>query len=167
MPLDPNKAPPSQDQEWPSTEDRTLLAWPVLRLATLVRRAAAQRFRRMFDLSMLEWIIVVHLAAEAPVSLSTLARNAGLDPQRTGAAVSRLAKRGLLDRTKNPGNAREVQVSLTARGRAVFNAIIENWLNKELCSGLSEPEIAAASAMLSRLALKAEQMLQREVKGEN
>jgi DNA-binding MarR family transcriptional regulator len=157
----------SNPDERVRTDDPSLLAWPVLRLATLVRRAAAQRFRRMFDLSMLEWIIVVHLAGDAPLSLSALARHSGLDVQRTGAAVTRLTKRGLLDRAKNPRSGREVQVSLTARGRAVFNAIIENWLNKELCAGLSEAEATAARLMLDRLVLKAEQMLQREVKGEN
>lgn len=149
------------------TADQTLLAWPVLRLATLIRRAATQRFRRMFDLTMLEWLIVVHLAGEGAVSLSALSRNAGLDPQRAGLAVSRLAKRGLIDRTRNPQSARELRLLLTPRGRAVFNAIVENWLNKELCSGLGEAEVAGAREALDRLVLRAEQMLQRELKGEN
>ena len=158
---------PSEPEQRPGTEDPTLLAWPVLRLATLVRRAAAQRFRRMFELTMLEWVIVVHLAGEAPISVSTLARNAGLDPQRAGAAVHRLASRGLVDRSPNPRSARELQLSLAPRGRAAFNAIIENWLNKELCSGLSASELAATRDALNRLVLKAEHMLQREVRGEN
>jgi len=142
-----------------------LLAAQVIRLATLVRRAASQRFRRMFDLSTLEWLVVVHLAADAPVSLTALARNATLDLQRTSLAVTRLAKRDLVSRSKNPKNAREAQISLAPRGRAVFNAIIENWLNKELVAGLSERELRAARDLVKGLVLKAEQILERDSKG--
>ncbi|HUB95241.1 MAG TPA: MarR family transcriptional regulator, partial [Stellaceae bacterium] len=120
--------------------DQSLLAAQVIRLSTLVRRAASQRFRRMFDLSMLEWLIVVHLAAEPPISLTKLAHNASLDFQRASLAVTRLVKRQLAARLKNPRNARETRVELTPRGHAVFNAIIENWLNKELMAGFSDSE---------------------------
>jgi DNA-binding MarR family transcriptional regulator len=146
-------------------EERDLLAAQIIRLATLVRRAASQRFRRMFDLSTLEWLVVVHLACEAPLSLTTLARNATLDPQRASLAATRLVKRELVSRTKNPHNAREAQIALTPRGHAVFNAIIENWLNKELAAGLSESETKAAGELVKRLVLKAEQILERDTKG--
>ena len=152
-------------QKWAGPEEHDLPAWRVLRLATLVRRAASQRFRRMFDLSTLEWLVVVHLAADAPVSLTALSRNAGLDSQRASLAVSRLQKRELVARSRNPRNAREAHIALTPRGQAMFNAIIENWLNKELFSGYSEAELAAASELLSRLAMKAEQILHQELKG--
>jgi DNA-binding MarR family transcriptional regulator len=141
-----------------------LLAAQIIRLATLVRHAASQRFRRMFELTMLEWLLVVHLAAEAPVSLTALARNTSLDLQRTSLAVTRLTKRELVSRTKNPRNAREAQVALTPRGRAVFNAIIENWLNKELVTGLSEAERTAASELMKRLTLSAEHIIERDGK---
>jgi DNA-binding MarR family transcriptional regulator len=141
-----------------------LLAAQVIRLATLVRRAASQRFRRMFDLSTLEWLVVVHLAADAPVSLTALARNATIDLQRTSLAVTRLVKRELVSRSKNPKNAREAQIALAPRGRAVFNAIIENWLNKELVAGLSERELQAAREIVKGLVLKAEQILERDSK---
>ncbi|MGH7089819.1 MAG: MarR family winged helix-turn-helix transcriptional regulator [Stellaceae bacterium] len=160
-------ARPPPESDGVATDDRALLAWSVLRLATLVRRAASQRFRRMFGLSMLEWIVLVHLSGDTRMSLSTLSRGAGLDPQRASAAVSRLAKRALLERSSNPANRREVQVSLTARGRAVLNAIVENWLNKEFAAGLGERDLATAQLLFERLCLKAEQMLQREAKGEN
>jgi DNA-binding MarR family transcriptional regulator len=144
---------------------QTLLAFQVICLSTLVRRAASQRFRRMFDLSMLEWLIVVHLAAEAPVSLTALARNASLDLQRTSLAVTGLAKRELASRSKNSRNARETLVQLTPRGHAVFNAIIENWLNKELVAGLSAAEQAAAGEIMRRLVLRAGHILERDDKG--
>lgn len=145
--------------------ENTLLAARVIHLATLVRRAASQRFRRMFDLSMLEWLIVVHLSSEAPVSLTALARNASLDLQRASLAVTRLAKRELASRSKNPHNAREAQIELTPRGHAVFNAIIENWLNKELVAGLTEAEQAAAGELIQRLILRADRILERDEKG--
>jgi len=146
-------------------EEHDLLAAQIIRLATLVRRAASQRFRRMFDLSTLEWLVVVHLAADAPVSLKGLARNATLDLQRMSSAVTRLAKRELVSRTKNPKNAREAHIALTPRGRAVFNAIIENWLNKELTAGMSESELKAAGDLVKQLALKAEHLFERDSRG--
>ncbi len=147
-----------------AVEQRALLAWHVIRLATAVRRAATQRFRRMFGVSMVEWLVIAHLAAEAPVSLTVLARSASLDTQRTALAVGQLAKRDLVSRTRNPANRREAQVALTSRGRAVFNAIIENWLDQELTHGLSAVELASAYDLVNRLADRAEQMLARELK---
>jgi DNA-binding MarR family transcriptional regulator len=146
-------------------EERDLLAWRVLRLATLVRRSATQRFRRMFGLSLVEWLIVVHLAADAPVSLTLLAHNAGLDKGRTSHGVVKLVESALVARGKNPRNSREAQLSLTPRGRAVFNAIIQNWINKELLAGMSEAEIATANDLLTRLTIKADLLLERELKG--
>jgi len=162
-PLEIQASPISEASD--ATEQRDLLAAEIIRLATLVRRAASQRFRRMFDLSTLEWLVVVHLASDAPHSLTSLARSATIDLQRTSLAVGRLVKRDLVSRTKNPRNAREAQIDLTPRGRAVFNAIIENWLNKELAAGLSESELAAASALMKRLVVRAEQVLERDTRG--
>jgi DNA-binding MarR family transcriptional regulator len=119
----------------------------------------------MFDLSMLEWLIVVHLAAEPPLSLTKLAHDASLDLQRASLAVTRLVKRQLASRHKNPQNARETRVELTPRGHAVFNAIIENWLNKEMVAGLSERELVAAGAMMQRLIQRTEFVLERDEKG--
>jgi DNA-binding MarR family transcriptional regulator len=147
------------------TVDQDLLAAQVIRLGMLVRRAASQRFRRIFDLTMLEWLLVVHLASEAPVTMTELARNASLDLQRAGLAVTRLTKRDLASRTKNPLNRREAQVALTPRGRAVFNAIIENWLNKELTAGLSERELGMATLLIRQLTAKTEHIIERDEKG--
>jgi DNA-binding MarR family transcriptional regulator len=116
-------------------------------------------------MTMIEWQVVAHLAVEEPVSLTALARNASLDTQRTSAAVARLATRALVARSQNPANRREAQIVLTPRGRAVFNAMIENWLGKEFTHGLSEREIADANNLLSRLAEKADQILEKELKG--
>jgi len=162
MPADSVDRPDSEPSTVP--EQRELLAWHVIRLATAVRRAVTQRFKRMFDVSMVEWLVIAHLAAEAPVSLTVLARSANLDAQRTALAVGRLAKRDLVTRTKNPLNGREALVALTARGHAVFNAIIENWLDQELTHGLTGAEFAAARDMVKRLADGADQMLAREIK---
>ena len=148
-----------------SLEERDLLAWRVLSLATLIRRSASQRFRRMFGLSMVEWLILVHLAADSPVSLTALAYNSGLDKGRASNGVAKLVAGTLVERGRSPRNRREAELTLTPRGRAVFNAIIQNWINKELLAGMSESEIAAASDLLTRLTIKADHLLQRELKG--
>lgn len=148
--------------EGPEIEVRGLLAAQIIHLATLVRRAASQRFRRMFDLSLLEWLALVHLASERSLSITALARNATLDLQRTSLAIGRLAKRDLVSRTRNPTNAREALVALTPRGRAVFNAIIENWLEKELTAGFTDRETAAARDLMIRLTRRAERILERD-----
>jgi len=161
----PDQVAPSQTEPAALPDPRELIALHLIRLATTVRRAASQRFRRMFDMTMIEWLLVSHLAVEAPVSLTVLARNAGLDTQRTSLAVTRLAERSLASRVKNPTNRREIQVALTPRGRAVFNAMIENWLGKEFAHGLTAAELAHANEILGRLASKADQILTKELKG--
>jgi len=158
---------PSEDSSSPKLqlEERDLIAWRVISLATLVRRTASQRFRRMFGLTMVEWLIVVHLAAESPVSLTALAYNSGLDKGRASNGVAKLVAGTLVARGKSARNRREAELTLTPRGRAVFNAIIQNWINKELLAGMTEAEIAAASDLLSRMTIKADHLLQRELKG--
>jgi hypothetical protein len=47
----------------------------------------------------------------------------------------------------------------------VFNAIIENWLNKEMVAGMSERELVAASAMMQRIISRTEFMAERDEKG--
>jgi DNA-binding MarR family transcriptional regulator len=162
MPADSRTTPAEELSAAP--KQRELLTWHVVRLTTAVRRAVTQRFRRMFDVSMIEWVVIAYLAVEPSVSLTALARNANLDAQRTSLAVARLAKRDLVTRTKNPENGRVVQVALTARGRAVFNAIIENWLDPELTHGFSAAELASAYDIVNHLADRADQILARELK---
>ncbi len=154
----------SDESQSAAPKQRELVTWHVIRLITAVRRAVTQRFRRMFDVSMIEWLVIANLAIEPSVSLTVLARNANLDTQRTSLAVARLAERDLVTRAKNPKNGRVVQVALTARGRAVFNAIIENWLDPELTHGLSAVELATAYEVVNRLADRADQILARELK---
>jgi DNA-binding MarR family transcriptional regulator len=156
---------PGSEHHLPGGSDHDLLASRLIAMGNLLRSSATQRFRHMFGLSLTEWLIVTQLAAEAPLPVNELATRTGLDQSRVSTVVTRLFTGGLVARAKNPENGRQVLLSLTPRGRSVFNAIIQNWLNKELVLGLAPNELATLNDLLDRLAIKARNLLEQESKG--
>lgn len=75
-----------------------LLSYRVHRLASILSRSAAVRYRRDFDVSLGEWRALALLGAYAPLSLNQLAREADLDKGQMSRVVSGLVERGLVSR---------------------------------------------------------------------
>ena len=74
---------------------RQLLSYRLHVVANLLSRGAEMRYRREHDVSLWEWRTVALLGADAPQSLATLARAAGVDKAQMSRVVSGLAARGV------------------------------------------------------------------------
>lgn len=69
------------------------------------------------QLTLVQLRSLVVLDGEGPVKLAALAGALGVNPSTAMRMVDRLEAAGLVDRRLNPGNRREVLLSLTAPGR--------------------------------------------------
>ena len=72
--------------------------------------------------------------------------------------VDRLADAGLVERRPRPADRRSVTVALTARGRRVIDAAMDEHVANEarLLDGLTDAERASLGALLARLAASLE-----------
>lgn len=129
-----------------------LLSYRLARTSSAMSRSAALRYRRDFDVSLGEWRALALIAADPTLTLNRLARRAGLDKAQMSRSVTRLAERGLVDRTA--GSGRTSQLALTGEGTRVYRGLIAaaNERDAEFLAVLSDAEAAALTAALDKLA---------------
>jgi DNA-binding MarR family transcriptional regulator len=92
------------------TASRTLVG-----VATRSMGAAAE------DTTIAQYRALVVLASRGPQRMVDLARSLEVTPSTAGRMCDRLLRKGLIRRTRARADRREVQVSLTAAGRAVVD----------------------------------------------
>ncbi len=95
---------------------------------------------------------LVRLASER-VSQRRLASELGLSAGTVSLRIDRLVQRGLAERRPDPDDGRGALVSLTHRGRELFEACAPEHLANahELLAGLSEPERDQLAQLLGKL----------------
>lgn len=98
---------------------RDLLSYRIHRLANALSRGAALRYRRDFNVSLMEWRILALLGGFAPMTLRDLAKESGLDKAQASRAVKALVERGLVERASGLADAREVALRLSPDGQRV------------------------------------------------
>ncbi len=105
-----------------------------------------------------EWRLLSLLAAGEGVLSSELAGRAHLDRARTSRAVSALTDKRLVMRQPCPGDARQVRLSLTQQGRALYEALFPQVvaINQALLAGLSPAQVAWLDEILDTLQARAD-----------
>jgi DNA-binding MarR family transcriptional regulator len=98
--------------------------------------------------------VVDILGKHGPISMGRLSQETFISPSNTTSTVKKLELAGLVERTRSKNSDREVTVSLTAKGRALFRKCYPRIL-KEVYGHLSErltrSEIASLARMLGKL----------------
>ncbi len=124
----------------------------------LIRRAH-QRASAIFDAVMADFDVTpVQFAALAklhdlgPTSQNLLGRLVGIDPATMFGVAGRLAKRGLVQATPDPADARLVLLDLTQEGRSVVEAMKAR--GGEVTARTLEPLTREEAAELRRLLAK-------------
>ena len=143
---------------------RQLLSYRLHVVANLLSRGAEMRYRRGHDVSLWEWRTVALLGADAPQSLATLARAAGVDKAQMSRVVSGLAARGVVARDDDARDARAVSLSLTAKGRKLYKNLIRTATERDdaFLGELNAAERKALDAALAKLAHRARDDIQKE-----
>lgn len=141
-----------------------LVSHRMITLANLLRRSASLRYRRMFGLALVEWRIIAVLGTARRVSLNELARRLGLSKSQMSRGVAGLVIRRLVSRATNARDNREIALTLTAQGRAIFTALSHAAVerNRALVAGMAESEVTRLGAHLDLLTERARALLRAE-----
>jgi DNA-binding MarR family transcriptional regulator len=136
---------------------RDLLSYRIHRLANALSRGAALRYRREFDVSLMEWRIIALLGDFAPMTLKRLARDSGLDKGQASRAVAALVARRLVLRAANGADGREVALRLSASGRRLHEGLMRAALQRDdaFRQCLTAPERAALDGAIRKLEAEA------------
>jgi DNA-binding MarR family transcriptional regulator len=139
---------------------RDLLSYRIHRLANALSRGAALRYRREFDVSLMEWRILALLGAFAPMTLKRLARESGLDKSQASRAVAGLVARGLVLRQPGEGDAREVALRLSPDGQRVQQGLMRAARERDAAfrAALTDADHAALDRALDRLEREARRL---------
>lgn len=108
-----------------------------------------------------------HLDEVNSLRLTDLARHLGITPSSASLAVSRLAARGYIARSKSSGDGREVHLRLSPAGRRVRDAqeVLDPRLVRRLVSRLGPREQIRAIEGLALLAREADGLLKERSEG--
>jgi DNA-binding MarR family transcriptional regulator len=110
------------------------------------RRLAAGGFA---DVRFNDGVVFQHLV-DGPLTIGALADRLGVSQQAASKSVADLERRGYVERTADPDDARARRVGLTERGRAVIAAAREQRaaLGGELAERLGERRLESARRLL-------------------
>ena len=147
------------------TAIRDLLSYRLHLVANLLSRGAELRYRREFGVSLWEWRTIALLgAATEPLSLNHLAHAAGIHKSQMSRVVSGLAKRRIVSREPDPGDARGVRLALSRSGRRLYDGLISAAAERDAAfrGCLSEREKQVFDRALGKLATQARVFIQQE-----
>jgi DNA-binding MarR family transcriptional regulator len=147
------------------TAIRDLLSYRLHLVANLLSRGAELRYRREFGVSLWEWRSIALLgAATGPLSLNHLAHAAGIHKSQMSRVVSGLAKRRIVTREPDPGDARGVRLALGRSGRRLYEGLISAAAERDAAfrGCLSEKETQVFERALVKLASQARVFIQQE-----
>jgi DNA-binding MarR family transcriptional regulator len=140
--------------------------WDVSEVAAAVRVAVGLVVRKIKqapldgDLTMAESSTLSRLERAGPATSSDLARVDRISPQSMGVTVAALEERGLVQRSRDPGDGRRIVLSITERGRQRVHdkrGARTEQLAAALRDGFSNAELGqlmAAASLIERLAEK-------------
>lgn len=132
---------------------RSLASFRLHKVARLSDRMHERQYQREFGLNLREYRIIGLTGSLGDASFRRICQESGLDKAHVSRLVGRLIKRGLLTKRADPADQRTVNVALTARGKAVRDALHDSSarLNEEWLSALSATQRSVFLAALDAL----------------
>jgi len=136
---------------------RDLLSYRIHRLANALSRGAALRYRKEFDVSLMEWRIIALLGSFAPMTLKALAQQSGLDKSLASRAVAGLVDRRLVLRAAGREDGREIALRLTPAGRKLHERLMAAALERDdaFATCLTAEEHAVLTSAIRKLEAEA------------
>jgi len=123
------------------------------RLATGVSDHLSAVYKQRFGLEIPEWRVIVTVGPAWSCTAQHVADSTRMHKTRVSRAIASLVKRGLIERTCNADDRREMELRLTSSGRAMYTELVPLALEREraLLSCLSEEELRGFNEALERL----------------
>jgi len=142
----PVNVPPALDLE-------QFLPYRLSVLSNTVSSALAGAYARRFGLTIPQWRVVAVLARSPGLSAAGVAERTAMDKVAVSRAVTGLVRAGRVRRLLAPADRRRSVLTLTARGRLVYERIIPLALayERRLMAELSPQERLQFDELLARL----------------
>ena len=159
-----NSPPPVGDNDAALAPITAMMSSRLMVLANLLKRGAILRYKRLAELSSVEFGLVASMGRRPPMSVISLAAAVGMDKGQISRALAELVERKLVAKAINPRDNREVLVCLTRAGLAAHDAIVAGAQerNRRLLEQLSAGDLAVLLAQIDRLTETAAEMLAAE-----
>lgn len=142
--------------------------WLVLMKAhrSLVRHA--DRSHQADDIGLSDFVVLEMLLHKGPQKVNDIGRKISLTSGAITTAVDRVEQRGLVVRTFDPQDRRARVVKLTPKGTTFIRKAFDRHVQvmERATSGLSAAERTTLVALLKKLGLSAEQLLDEEGEAE-
>jgi DNA-binding MarR family transcriptional regulator len=134
------------------------------RIAALAAALAAAELRlhaRRFGLDAAEWRVLAALGDGAAVSLAEAAARGAVERARAVRAAQALARRGIVERTHDPFDARRLVLQLTTKGRALYRraTLLARERERLLLAALAPGEQRELERLLAKLERAAQKAL--------
>lgn len=132
---------------------KELFSYRLNRLAFLSSTLAESINQDLFGLDKQSWRFIGLLAAYAPMSLKTLAKEANIDKSRASKAVASLSERGLIQRKNSDRDGRSIQLSLSEEGEKLYASAFPIALrrNNEILDVLTPQEKELFDTIIDKL----------------
>ena len=134
-----------------------LLNYRLTRLLAVSGAPVVRLCEGRYGITRREWRILALLATHGASSPSELAAHGSLDRARTSRAIGSLAVKELVQRVARPGDARRAVVTLTERGRALYDELFPQvaQINRAMLEVLDTAQLDAFADALERLTSRA------------
>lgn len=123
------------------------------RLASAISNHLADVYAVQFDLDVPSWRILATLGERAGLPASLVASSTRMHKTRVSRSVSALKKRALISQKRSDDDGRETLLSLTAKGRQLYEKLVPIALKREaaLLAALSPVQRKTLDDALSAL----------------
>lgn len=131
----------------------TFLPYRLSVLSNRVSDAIARQYSQRFDLSIPEWRIIAVLGQTPNLSARDVARRTAMDKVQVSRGVTSLVASRRVARSEDTNDARISRLSLTAKGRAIYDEVAPLALRLEslLLSSLSAQERNTLENLMHKL----------------
>jgi MarR family transcriptional regulator, organic hydroperoxide resistance regulator len=124
----------------------------IARLAYQLNTDLIEKLRRE-GINITRWRILAVLSMREGITIKEIIDRAMIQQSALSRALMRMEKENFVRRVPRPDDARCVEVYLTDKGRALFKSlnVVVRRREQRLLEGLSQPQVAAAFALIRRL----------------
>ncbi|MEM7221644.1 MAG: MarR family transcriptional regulator [Pseudomonadota bacterium] len=129
-------------------------------LSNRVSGTIARMYARDFGLTIWQWRVLAVVAEHGALRASDIAERTAMDKVAVSRAVARLIEKGHVKRLASARDGRSSQVTLTRKGRKVYDRIVPRAraYEEQLLEGFSEGQRAVLDDLMSTLLARARQL---------
>lgn len=139
---------------------QTFMPYRLAVVSEAVSRSLAAVYAERFNLTRDEWRILAALAAHNDIKGTELGALTTLDKMQVSRALTRMERDGLIERTPDEADRRNLIVRLKPAGRALYRKVVPMAQAREayLLESLDNDERAALGRALDKLLTRARQL---------